>query len=91
MKKKAEESKMTTSEDILNRNESEANLLAGNLMLIICVISVVLILLLLILGSFIPFDLLLPLLISGNIIRILLFLLIRQRKGRGPHLKWVIT
>lgn len=82
---------MTTSEDILNRNESEANLLAGNLMLIICVISVVLILLLLILGSFIPFDLLLPLLISGNIIRILLFLLIRQRKGRGPNLKWIIT
>lgn len=82
---------MTTSDEILNRNESEANLLVGNLMLIICIISVALIFLLLLLDSFIPFDLLLPLIISGNIIRILLFLLIRQRKGRGPHLKWVIT
>jgi hypothetical protein len=82
---------MTTSDEILNRNESEANLLVGNLMLIICIISVALVFMLLLLDSFIPFDLLLPIIISGNIIRILLFLLIKQRNGRGPFLKWVIS
>ena len=82
---------MTTSEEILNRNESEANMLAGNLMLIICIISVALIFLLLFLDSFIPFDLLLPLLVVENVVRILLFLLIKQRNGRGPDLKWIIT
>ena len=82
---------MTTSEDILNRNESEANLFAGNLMLIICIISVALVFVLLFLDSFIPFDLLLPLLVLENVVRILVFLLIKQRHGRGPDLKWIIT
>ena len=81
------------SKKILKRNEAEANLIAGDILLGVSVLSIFFTFIL-------PFFLLagpeinefsLPYSIADNLIRILIFIVIRYKKGQGKFIKWGVV
>lgn len=81
------------SQKILKRNEAEANLLAGSIMLGFTILSVFFTFIL-------PYILLsgppinefsIAYSISDNAIRILLYLYVLKRKGEGKFIKWIVV
>lgn len=81
------------SKKILKRNEAEANLIAGEILLGVSVLSIFFTFIL-------PFFLLagpeinefsLPYSIADNLIRILIFIVIRYKKGQGKFIKWGVV
>ncbi len=81
------------SRKILSRNEAEANLLAGNIMLGLTILSLLFIFVLpsvLLDGPEIN-EFSVTYSIIDNSLRILLFVVIRMRKGEGKFIKWIIV
>lgn len=82
---------MDVTSKILSNNECEANIFAGKLLLVTCGLSLIFTLIILQMETFIDHQLLISVVLLGNVIRLLLCRHISVNKGKGAALKWFIV